>query len=101
MTTAASVGGTKRIGAFRPDRCGAVATPGPDPSVVAALLQLSGLAAAVSDTLDTLGYRLTVPASRIPPLHDGRAVVGRAITLRYLPTRAGSRSCRRPSSPTS
>ena len=72
---------------FRPERCGAVATPGPDPSVVAALLAVTGLAAAVSDALDTLGYRLTVPASRIPPLHDGRPVVGRAITLRYLPAR--------------
>jgi regulator of RNase E activity RraA len=79
--------GTNRVGAYRPERCGAIVTAGPVPSVVAALLEVSGLAAAVSDALDTLGYRLTVPASRIPPLHDGRAVVGRAITLCYLPAR--------------
>jgi regulator of RNase E activity RraA len=87
MTTSRPASDTQAIGTFRPARCGTVPSPGPDPTVVAALLEVSGLAAAVSDVLDTLGYRLTVPASRITPLHDGRPAVGRAITLRYLPTR--------------
>jgi len=87
MTVPGAAGDARTIGAFRPARSGRVATPGPDAGLVAALLRVGGLAAAASDALDALGYRLAVPASRFPPLHDGRPVVGRAITLRYLPTR--------------
>ena len=63
-----------------------LAAPRPDPGVVAALREVSGLASAVSDQLDARGLRGAVPATQAPPLLDAR-VVGPALTLRYLPER--------------
>ena len=63
-----------------------LAAPRPDPGVVAALREVSGLASAVSDELDARGLRGAVPATQAPPLLDAR-VVGPALTLRYLPER--------------
>ncbi|HEX8927989.1 MAG TPA: RraA family protein [Actinomycetota bacterium] len=63
-----------------------LAAPRPDPGVVAALREVSGLASAVSDELDARGLRGAVPATQAPPLLDVR-VVGPALTLRYLPER--------------
>ena len=59
-----------------------------DLAVVAALLEVSGLASAVSDELDARGLRGAVPASMAPPLVPGSKVIGPALTLRYLPERS-------------
>jgi 4-hydroxy-4-methyl-2-oxoglutarate aldolase len=77
-----------KVGSFVPERVATVASPQPDAAVVAALLEVTGLSSSVADLLDGHGLRLALPASAIPPLGDGRAVVGRALTLRYLPARA-------------
>jgi regulator of RNase E activity RraA len=70
-----------------PERVGRVAATAPDPALVAELRVVSGLSAAASDALDALGLRLSVAASTIGPLGSPLTVVGRAITLRYLPAR--------------
>jgi regulator of RNase E activity RraA len=70
-----------------PGRVGRVVAAAPDPALVAELRVVSGLSAAASDALDALGLRLSVAASAIGPLGSPLAVVGRAITLRYLPAR--------------
>jgi regulator of RNase E activity RraA len=71
---------------FQPPFVHQPAAPRPDPDLVAALREVSGLASAVSDELDTRGLRGAVPASEARPLLDAR-VVGPALTLRYLPER--------------
>jgi 4-hydroxy-4-methyl-2-oxoglutarate aldolase len=58
-----------------------------DPAVIAALLEVSGLASAVSDELDARGLRGAVPVS-VAPLVPGSKVIGPALTLRYLPERS-------------
>jgi regulator of RNase E activity RraA len=82
-----------RAGWFRP----AVVREAPaldvDPRLLERLQRLTGLSSSASDALDGLGLRMAVPASTIAPV--GRAattgaVIGPAITLRYLPLRAGS-----------
>lgn len=77
-----------KVGSFVPERVGIVESAAPDAALVAALLAVGGLSAAFADALDRHGLRLLVPASLVPPLGDGLAVVGRALTLRYLPARA-------------
>jgi regulator of RNase E activity RraA len=62
--------------------------PSLDPALIAALLQVSGLASAVSDELDAAGLLGAVPASVAPPLVPGSKVIGPALTLRYLPERS-------------
>jgi 4-hydroxy-4-methyl-2-oxoglutarate aldolase len=78
---------TGKVGSFVPERVGTVASAQPDAATVAALLGVTGLSSAVADLLDGRGLRLALPASAIPPLGNGPAVVGRALTLRYLPAR--------------
>jgi regulator of RNase E activity RraA len=46
------------------------------------------LSSAASDALDGLGLRLAVPVDAIGLIGPAAAVVGRAITLRYLPARS-------------
>jgi len=82
------MGADVRIGAFVPERACRVGTRPPDPSLVAELRALSGLSSAASDALDALGLRLAVPVQAIGLVGPAAAIVGRAITLRYLPTRA-------------
>lgn len=77
-----------RVGAFVPERTGRVATPPPDLSLVANLRRVSGVSSAASDALDALGLRLAVPSHAIGLIGGAAVVVGRALTLRYLPTRA-------------
>ena len=77
-----------KVGSFVPDRVGVVESAAPQAALVAALVAVGGLSAAAADALDGRGLRLVVPASLVPPLGDGRAVVGRALTLRYLPARS-------------
>jgi regulator of RNase E activity RraA len=79
--------GGGRVGSFVPDRVGHVDAAAPDSALAAQLRVVSGLSAAASDALDTLGLRLSVAASVIGPLGSPGSVVGRAITLRYMPAR--------------
>jgi 4-hydroxy-4-methyl-2-oxoglutarate aldolase len=64
----------------------------PDSGLYGQLLGIPGLSSTVSDVLDRLGYHLAVPATYISPLVPGSAVVGPAITLRYLPVRDPGRN---------
>jgi 4-hydroxy-4-methyl-2-oxoglutarate aldolase len=77
-----------KVGSFVPERVGTVSSPQPEATVVAALLEVTGLSSSVADLLDGRGLRLAIPSSAIPRLGEGPAVVGRALTLRYLPARA-------------
>jgi 4-hydroxy-4-methyl-2-oxoglutarate aldolase len=74
------------VGHFVPASVLQPAAPPPEPALVSALLATSGLTAAVSDALDERGL-LTACASEAVPLVDGSKLVGRTITLRYLPLR--------------
>jgi len=78
---------TAPVGAYVPPRVTRLDAQSLDPAVVRALTAVTGLSSSVSDELDGLGYRTAVPASAVPPLRGTDVVVGRAITLRYLPTR--------------
>jgi 4-hydroxy-4-methyl-2-oxoglutarate aldolase len=77
-----------KVGSFVPDRVGRLDTAAPDPALVAELVAVGGLSSAAADALDRHGLRSVVPATLIPPLGDGGAVVGRVLTIRYLPARA-------------
>jgi 4-hydroxy-4-methyl-2-oxoglutarate aldolase len=57
------------------------------PDVAAALAAVPGLTGAGSDFLDELGFRLATPATLLRPIRDGDVLVGRVVTLRYLPSR--------------
>lgn len=78
------------VGSYVPERIAALDIPVPDATVVAALERITGLSPAFSDELDLLGLRSVVPASKVPPLRATDKVIGRAITLRYLPARSVS-----------
>jgi regulator of RNase E activity RraA len=54
-----------------------------------ALRALPDATAELSDRLDAEGYRLAVPSGVLVPLMPDARVVGRALTLRYLPARGG------------
>ena len=75
------------VGFYRPPRIGTVDAPGPDPELVERLRAVTGVSSAFSDELDVLGLRTAVPVSVLPPAHDGDVVIGRVLTLRYLPMR--------------
>jgi 4-hydroxy-4-methyl-2-oxoglutarate aldolase len=77
-----------KVGSFVPERIRSVDTAAPDPALVAELVAVGGLSSAAADALDRHGLRSVVPATLVPPLGDGGAVVGRALTLRYLPARS-------------
>jgi regulator of RNase E activity RraA len=78
-----------RVGWYRPADVRQLAIPAPKPSLIEALRAISGLSSTVSDVLDGLGYRLCLPGSEIARLAgNGEApLIGRVITLRYLPLR--------------
>jgi regulator of RNase E activity RraA len=75
------------VGSYRPPRIATVEAPPPAAELVERLLAVTGLSSAFSDELDRLGVRAAVPASVLAPLRAGDVVVGRALTLRYLPAR--------------
>lgn len=50
-------------------------------------VHISGLSSTISDILDDLGYALSIPASELPARQGRRTIVGRAATIRYLPSR--------------
>ena len=76
-------------GWFRPDDIRPLQVSPPDPELVRGLRAVPGLSSTVSDALDALGYRLAIPASAIGPVGRGGVapVIGRVVTLRYLPLR--------------
>ncbi len=78
---------TGPIGAYVPPRMAQIDVAPPDPGLVASLRAVSGLSSAVADELDRLGVRTTVPAGQLSPLRPADVAIGRAVTLRYLPTR--------------
>jgi regulator of RNase E activity RraA len=80
------------VGFYRPPRIGSVSDEPPDPAIVARLLRLGGLSSAFSDALDEVGWQTAVPASTLVPLRAGDVVVGRALTLHYLPMRVAGPS---------
>lgn len=89
LTRAArSTDADRPIGAFVPERVAVVAGPSPDPDLVKVLRAVPGLSSAFSDELDRLGIRTSVPASAAPPIRATDVVVGRVVTIRYLPTRS-------------
>lgn len=75
------------VGAWLPPRISVLEVDGPDPATVARLRDVSALSSAFSDELDRLGYQTVIPASILEPLRPDDVVVGRALTLRYLPMR--------------
>jgi regulator of RNase E activity RraA len=75
------------VGMYRPERISELRTPGPDAGLVERLRGVTGLSAAFSDALDTIGWTTCVPASILHPLRSDAVVIGRALTLRYLPAR--------------
>jgi regulator of RNase E activity RraA len=81
-------GSERPIGAYIPPRVSTVDAPTVDPGLVEALRRVPGLSSAFSDELDRLGIAAAVPASVAPPLRPSDVVVGRAVTIRYLPTRS-------------
>jgi regulator of RNase E activity RraA len=80
-------------GWFRPDDIRPLTVAAPDPELVRTLRAIPGLSSTVSDALDALGYRLSVPAAAIRRVAGGGEgpVIGRVVTLRYLPLRRAPR----------
>ena len=58
-----------------------------DKKIVEEFLALDDLTGSISDVLDTLGIRGTVPASYLSPVMPGSKIAGTAITLRSIPER--------------
>jgi len=83
------VSAAPKPGWFRPHDTRSLDVPAADPELVRALRGIPGLSSTVSDVLDSLGYRLCLPAAQLTRVSgNGQGpVVGRAITLRYLPLR--------------
>jgi regulator of RNase E activity RraA len=75
------------IGSYRPPRIGALEAAGIPSGLARELHGLSGVASSVSDALDVIGIRTAVPGSACPPLRPDWKVIGRVVTLRYLPAR--------------
>lgn len=76
-----------RVGFYRPDVVRAVEATAPDPALVERLRGVSGLSSAFSDELDRHGLLTVVPAAALRPLRPTDVVIGRALTIRYLPQR--------------
>lgn len=79
-----------KVGFYRPARIATLTTPSPDPALVERLRRVTGLSSAFSDELDQHGYLTVVPAAQLVPLRGGDVVIGRALTIRYLPQRVVS-----------
>jgi regulator of RNase E activity RraA len=75
------------VGWYRPPRIATVDTAAPDEELVARLRAVSGLSSAFSDALDVVGLLTAVPGSVLRPLRTNDVLIGRALTLRYLPMR--------------
>lgn len=55
--------------------------------IINQFLEIEDLTTTVSDVLDSLGIKGTVPASYISPVISGKKVVGPAVTIRNIPER--------------
>lgn len=75
------------VGAYRPPRIAVLHTSGPEPARLERLRTVTSLSSAFSDELDRAGFRMAVPATTLDPLRGTDVVVGRALTLRYVPMR--------------
>ncbi len=75
------------VGYDRPQLVHPLAARSVDPEVATALAAIPGLSGSCSDVLDELGYRLVVPAAVLGPLSPDVVVIGRAVTIRYVPSR--------------
>ena len=75
------------VGRYRPARITVLESAGPAPALVDRLRVVTGLSAAFSDGLDEIAVRTAVPASVVAPLRSSDVLIGRALTLRYLPLR--------------
>src|SRR5438128_182703 len=58
-----------------------------DKKIVDAFMALEDLTGTISDVLDSMGIRGTVPASYLAPIMPGSKIAGTAITLRSIPER--------------
>lgn len=74
-----------KIGKYLPEHIGEL--PDVDVATIARWQGIPGLSSTISDILDEMGYVLSVPATILPSRLPGRCVVGRALTVRYLPER--------------
>ena len=76
------------VGEFEPEDIREVSFPRVSARHLDALRGFVGLTSTASDVLDELGWKLSLPASAIPPRHavEG-SVIGHALTLKYLPER--------------
>jgi 4-hydroxy-4-methyl-2-oxoglutarate aldolase len=79
-----------RVGFYRPDVVRGVEAAAPDPALVERLRGVSGLSSAFSDELDRHALLTVVPAAALRPLRPTDVVIGRALTIRYLPQRLAS-----------
>jgi 4-hydroxy-4-methyl-2-oxoglutarate aldolase len=75
----------KLMGLIPPERIVKVDFPRPSTEVIEAFAKLDGLTPTVSDVLDSMGIKGTIPASRLRPIIKGKKIVGPAITIRYIP----------------
>jgi 4-hydroxy-4-methyl-2-oxoglutarate aldolase len=83
---APSEGGSRaKIGTREPREVGVM--PEVDLAIVDGWQRIPGLSSSISDILDELGYATAVAATHLPGRLPGRCVVGRAVTVRYLPER--------------
>ncbi|MDQ0189064.1 RraA family protein [Alicyclobacillus cycloheptanicus] len=73
------------IGSHQPAHIGEL--PEVDLAMTEGWGDIPGLSSTISDILDDLGYHLCVSCTAMPARSTGRCVVGRAVTLRYLPER--------------
>lgn len=78
---------SSKVGFYRPPLMRTLETPSVDPALVERLKGVTGLSSAFSDELDPHGYQTVVTAANVGPMRPGDVVIGRALTIRYLPQR--------------
>lgn len=81
------VSGDVGVGAFEPVQVQPADFRRLPRSMLNKLSQLTGLSATASDVLDELGLSLAIPSHLISLRTTAAAVVGHAVTIRYLPER--------------
>lgn len=83
--------GDEGVGLFEPTEIRSPTFQRLDPQMVTRLRDVKGLTATASDILDEMGWNLAAPATvLVPRFLIAPAVVGHAITIRYLPERMSS-----------
>ena len=69
------------------ERIAAVDFPRPSKDVVQGFGKLDAPTPTISDILDSMGIKGTIPGSELRPVLPGKTIVGPATTLRYVPER--------------